>query len=86
MRNPSRTARELLTVDEIREDLGDEKGPLPRRTWQQWKHDGTGPACIRLPNGKIRVRRDEYERWLASREMPSPGISPAVGSAEGTAA
>lgn len=72
---PSRSQRGMLTVDEILEDLGDEKGPLPRRTWQEWRRKGTAPRCIKLPNGKIRVRREEYKRWLESREMPSQGVS-----------
>ena len=26
------------------------------------------PRCITLPNGSLRVRRSEYQRWLAARE------------------
>ena len=26
------------------------------------------PKCITLPNGSLRIRRSEYQRWLASRE------------------
>jgi hypothetical protein len=26
------------------------------------------PKCIALPNGSLRIRRAEYQRWLASRE------------------
>jgi flavin-dependent dehydrogenase len=65
----SRTQRDKLTVAEILEDLGDEEGkPLPRRTWDEWRAKGTGPKCIKLPNGQLRVRRAEYDRWLATRE------------------
>jgi hypothetical protein len=26
------------------------------------------PRCIKLPNGQIRIRRAEFERWLDSLE------------------
>lgn len=61
--------RDMLTVKEILADLADEDGkPLPRSTWEDWRAKGTGPKCIKLPNGRLRVRRAEYERWLAERE------------------
>jgi hypothetical protein len=49
-------------------DLGGPDGPLSRRTWQEWRAKGTGPKCIKLPNGELRIRRAEYDRWLNSRE------------------
>lgn len=61
-----RHSRKVLTVTEILEDLGGPDGPLPRRTWQEWRAKGTGPKCIKLPNGELRVCRTEYERWLES--------------------
>lgn len=58
--------REWLTVAEILQILADEHGrPLPRRTWQQWRTDGRTPPAIRLPNGQLRVRRADFETWLA---------------------
>jgi len=65
----NRPQRDKLTVTEILEDLADEDGnPLPRRTWDEWRAKGTGPKCIKLPNGQLRIRRAEYDRWLNSRE------------------
>jgi hypothetical protein len=64
----NRTPRGMLTVEEILEDLGGPSGPLSRRTWQEWRAKGTGPKCIKLPNGDLRIRRTEYDRWLNSRE------------------
>lgn len=61
-------SRKMLTVSEILEDLGGPEGPLPRSTWQEWRAKGTGPKCVKLPNGELRVRRTEYERWLSARE------------------
>jgi hypothetical protein len=69
MPSPNRAQRDKLTVNEILEDLGPEPGkPLPRSTWNDWRAKGTGPKCIKLPNGELRVRRAEYERWLNARE------------------
>lgn len=64
----TRIPRGMLTVDEILTDLGGPDGPLSRRTWQEWRAKGTGPKCIKLPNGELRIRRAEYDRWLNSRE------------------
>ena len=61
---PTRIPRGMLTVDEILSDLGD----VSRRTFYEWRAKGTGPRCVKLPNGELRVRRTEYERWLAERE------------------
>jgi len=52
-----------LTVAEVCKDLR-----ISRSTFYEWRAKGTGPRCIKLPNGEIRVRRAEYERWLDSRE------------------
>jgi hypothetical protein len=61
--------RGMLTVLDILADLADADGnPLPRRTWDEWRAKRTGPKCIKLPNGQLRVRRAEYDRWLKSRE------------------
>jgi predicted DNA-binding transcriptional regulator AlpA len=65
---PNRTPRGMLTVAEILAELGGPDGPLSRRTWQEWRAKGTGPKCVKLPNGELRVRRAEYERWLSERE------------------
>lgn len=55
--------RERLTVAEVCEDLG-----ISRSTFYEWRAKGKGPRCIKLPNGEIRVRRTELERWLDTCE------------------
>jgi predicted DNA-binding transcriptional regulator AlpA len=52
-----------LTVDEICADLD-----IARSTFYEWRAKRRAPRCIKLPNGDIRIRRTEYERWLASHE------------------
>lgn len=57
------TGHRHLTIADICEDLD-----IARRTFHEWRAKGRAPRCIKLPNGEIRVRRNEYERWLEGRE------------------
>lgn len=52
-----------LTIADICADLD-----ISRRTFYEWRAKGRAPKCIRLPNGDLRVRRTEYQRWLDARE------------------
>ena len=64
-RAPSRTdQRILLTLDQVLTELGGPSGPLPRSTWHDWQVKGAGPKVIKLPNGQIRVARDDLNDWL----------------------
>jgi predicted DNA-binding transcriptional regulator AlpA len=58
----SGTARHL-TVNEVCADLD-----IARSTFYDWRAKKRGPRCIKLPNGEIRIRRSEYERWLDAHE------------------
>lgn len=60
---PARTIVEQLTVDQLCEEL-----QVARSTFYQWRQVGKAPRCIRLPNGAIRVRRDDLDAWLAALE------------------
>ena len=55
--------RDKLTIAEVCADLG-----ISRRTFYEWRAKSRAPRCITLPNGSLRVRRSEYQRWLASCE------------------
>jgi excisionase family DNA binding protein len=55
--------RDKLTIAEVCADLG-----ISRRTFYEWRAKNRAPKCITLPNGSLRIRRSEYQRWLASRE------------------
>jgi predicted DNA-binding transcriptional regulator AlpA len=55
--------RDKLTIEEVGGDLG-----VSRCTFHEWRAKGKAPRCITLPNGSLRVRRSEYQRWLAARE------------------
>ena len=63
MAAPIRIPRDTLTIAEICTDLG-----ISRRTFYEWRAKRKAPRCISLPNGSLRVRRTEYQRWLEARE------------------
>lgn len=50
---------EHLTVDELCAELG-----VARSTFYDWRAKGRAPRCLKLPNGDLRIRREEFERWL----------------------
>jgi excisionase family DNA binding protein len=55
--------RDKLTIAEVCADLG-----ISRRTFYEWRAKRRAPKCISLPNGSLRIRRSEYQRWLAAHE------------------
>lgn len=61
-RTPSR--KRHLTIADLCEDLG-----IARSTFYDWRAKGRAPRCIKFPNGDLRIRRAEYERWLADHEV-----------------
>lgn len=60
---PRTQQRDKLTIVEVCADLG-----VSRRTFYEWRAKKRAPKCITLPNGSLRIRRSEYQRWLAARE------------------
>lgn len=52
-----------LTLREVCTELR-----ISRSTFYDWRAKGRAPRCIKLPNGELRIRRSEFERWLASCE------------------
>ncbi len=42
-------------------------GGISRRTFYRWRELRLAPACIRPPNGELRVRRDVLNDWLEER-------------------
>jgi predicted DNA-binding transcriptional regulator AlpA len=53
----------LLTIPEVLAEID-----VPRATFYRWRQLGKGPHSIKLPNGGIRIRRTELDRWLAGLE------------------
>lgn len=55
--------RDRLTLAEVCAELG-----ISRSTFYDWRAKQKAPRCITLPNGSLRVRRAELDRWLDARE------------------
>lgn len=53
-----------MTVDDLCEELG-----VARSTFYDWRASRKAPPCIKLPNGGLRIRREDFERWLESLEQ-----------------
>lgn len=60
------TTRNHLTIADVCEELG-----VARSTFYDWRAKGRAPRCIKLPNGDLRIRRAEFERWLHEHEDES---------------
>jgi predicted DNA-binding transcriptional regulator AlpA len=56
--------RELLSLNQVLAELGDENGPLARSTFYDWRAKRVAPPCFKLPNGELRIRRAEFDAWL----------------------
>jgi predicted DNA-binding transcriptional regulator AlpA len=55
-----------LTLAQLCDEL-----QIARSTFYDWRAKGRAPKCIKLPNGDLRVRRADLERWLADHEEPA---------------
>jgi predicted DNA-binding transcriptional regulator AlpA len=49
-----------LSMKEVLEDLG-----VPRSTMDDWRARGQAPLFTKFPSGMLRIRRAEYDMWLA---------------------
>lgn len=55
--------RTHLTIADLCAELS-----VARSTFYEWRAKGRAPRCIKLPNGEIRIRRTDLERWLDTCE------------------
>jgi predicted DNA-binding transcriptional regulator AlpA len=55
--------RANLTIVEFCEEMD-----ISRSTFYDWRAKRRAPRCFKLPNGEIRIRRSEYDKWLDSLE------------------
>lgn len=56
-------SRVHLTIADVCAELG-----IARSTFYDWRAAKKAPRCIKLPNGDVRIRRTDLERWLKSLE------------------
>ncbi|MFF4030365.1 helix-turn-helix transcriptional regulator [Streptomyces sviceus] len=54
---------EMLSIPQVIAEIG-----VPRATFYRWRQLRKGPKAIKLPNGAVRIRRSDLERWISSLE------------------
>ncbi|WP_432127433.1 helix-turn-helix transcriptional regulator [Streptomyces sp. bgisy082] len=59
----SATRDEMLTIPQVAKEIG-----VPRSTFYRWRQLKKGPKAIKLPNGAVRIRRSDLERWIETLE------------------
>ncbi|MBL3666596.1 helix-turn-helix domain-containing protein [Streptomyces sp. M2CJ-2] len=59
----AKSREEMLTIPQVIEEIG-----VPRATFYRWRQLRKGPKAIKLPNGSVRIRRSELERWIEALE------------------
>ncbi|MBY8886784.1 helix-turn-helix domain-containing protein [Streptomyces sp. PTM05] len=53
----------MLKLPEVLAELD-----MSRAAFYRMRARGKGPRTVKLPNGQIRVRRSELDRWLTAHE------------------
>ncbi|WP_330246331.1 helix-turn-helix domain-containing protein [Streptomyces sp. NBC_00562] len=54
---------EMLTISQVIAEIC-----VPRATFYRWRQLRKGPKAIKLPNGAVRIRRSELDRWMNGLE------------------
>ncbi len=62
-RPQARGPEEKLTIAEVCSEL-----KISRSTFYDWRAKRRAPRCITLPNGSLRIRRRDLDKWLGGRE------------------
>jgi excisionase family DNA binding protein len=48
-----------MSLEDACEEIG-----VSRSTMDKWRSTGRGPAFRKLPSGKLRIKRVEFDAWL----------------------
>ena len=64
MSEAKRVERMHLTVRDVCDELG-----VARSTFYDWRAAHKAPPCLKLPNGDLRIKRNDFDRWLESLEQ-----------------
>lgn len=52
-----------MTIPEVCDELN-----VARSTFYDWRAAKKAPRCIKLPNGSLRIRREDLDQWLQDHE------------------
>ncbi|MGW7597095.1 helix-turn-helix transcriptional regulator [Streptomyces antimycoticus] len=62
----SKKSDQKLKLPEVLKEID-----MSRSAFYRMRARGTGPKCIKLPNGQIRVRRADLDAWWEANEEAS---------------
>lgn len=62
-KKPTVPNRGWLTVDDVCDELG-----VSKDTFYDWRKKGRAPKCAKLPNGSLRIRRTELDKFMTALE------------------
>lgn len=62
----ARTREPHLKLAEVLDELG-----MSRAAFYRMRARGRSPRLLKLPNGQIRVRRQDLDSWLSNCEEPA---------------
>jgi predicted site-specific integrase-resolvase len=51
--------KEKLTVSQVCEEL-----QISKSTFNKWRMTGRAPTCKRMPNGSLRILRQDLDAWF----------------------
>lgn len=66
MVNTATKRRAHMTVADVCQELG-----VARSTFYDWRAAKKAPPCLKLPNGDLRIRREDFDRWLEQLQQPA---------------
>ena len=59
-------APKMLKLPEVLEEIG-----MSRAAFYRMRARGQGPRLVKLPNGHLRVRRNDLDDWLSRLDSPA---------------
>lgn len=66
MRSNRMTNSKLLKLSEVLAEIG-----MSRAAFYRMRARGQAPRIVKLPNGHLRVRREDLDDWLNSLDTPA---------------
>lgn len=65
-RSPALTRPKMLKLPEVLDEIG-----MSRAAFYRMRARGQAPRLVKLPNGHLRVRRNDLDDWLNRLDTPA---------------
>lgn len=57
-------SKEMLTLPEVCAEI-----KISRSTFYDWRAKGLAPECWKIPNGELRISREDLDAWWEARKV-----------------